>query len=142
MVHPDYLSAAIGGLLIGASAVLLMAATGRIAGVSGIISRLLPPYGDNQTISRVAFVAGLVLAPLAYMLGTDRAIEIDVTSNAARLVAAGLLVGAGAVLGSGCTSGHGVCGMARLSPRSLVATAVFMATAMATVFVTRHILGG
>lgn len=139
---PDLFSAAVGGLLIGAAAVLLMAATGRIAGVSGMISRLLPPYADDQTASRSAFVAGLMLAPWLYGLAGGNPVAVTVTSEAAHLVPAGLLVGFGAVLGSGCTSGHGVCGIARLSRRSLAATATFIATAMLTVFVERHIIGG
>ena len=135
------LSAAIGGGLIGLAAVLLMATTGRIAGVSGFVSRLLPPFGDDQFFVRLAFVVGLIAAPPLYALATGHPVEILVTSNTGLLIVAGFLVGVGTVLGSGCTSGHGVCGIARLSPRSLVATAVFMATALLTVFVARHVLG-
>jgi uncharacterized membrane protein YedE/YeeE len=142
MSNPDFMSACIGGLLIGAAAVLLMAATGRIAGVSGMASRLLPPYDDGQTASRAAFVAGLLAAPWLFVLTSGKAIAFDVPDDMARLVSAGLLVGFGAVLGGGCTSGHGVCGIARLSRRSLAATATFMVTAMLTLFVDRHLLGG
>lgn len=135
-------SAAVGGVLIGLAAVLLMITTGRIAGVSGFVSRLLPPYEDRQLAVRIAFVAGLAAGPLFYQLLTGRPVTVSVASNVPLLVGAGLLVGFGAVLGGGCTSGHGVCGTARLSPRSLVATGVFMATGLLTVFVFRHVLGG
>jgi len=130
-----------GGVLIGTAAVLLMAMSGRIAGVSGFVSRLLPPYTDDATPSRLAFVAGLIAAPLLYTAATGNAVGITVSSSAPLLIAGGLLVGFGAVRGGGCTSGHGVCGSARLSPRSLVATAVFMATGIVTVFIIRHIIG-
>lgn len=133
--------AALGGALIGASAVLLMASLGRIAGISGMLSKLLPPYEDAATPIRAAFVAGLLSAPvLALIMGP--APGISITTSTGTLVTAGLLVGFGSVLGSGCTSGHGVCGMARLSPRSIVATLVFMAAAIATTFVVRHGLTG
>ncbi|PZW50487.1 hypothetical protein C8P66_102175 [Humitalea rosea] len=134
------LASLLGGALIGLSAVMLMAATGRIAGISGIASRLLPPYGDNGFGGRLAFVLGLVAAPLAIMLLTGTVPAQVIEAGPALLVVAGLLVGFGSVWGNGCTSGHGVCGLARLSPRSLVATLVFMTTAIATVFVTRHLL--
>ena len=132
-------SAAAGGVLIGLAAVLLMGTTGRIAGVSGFVSRLLPPYDDDFLAARLAFVAGLVIAPLAYVFVARQAVEIAVTSNLPLLLGGGFLVGLGAVIGSGCTSGHGVCGIARLSPRGLVATGVFMATAVLTVYVVRHV---
>lgn len=130
-----------GGALIGLSAVLLMAFEGRIAGISGIAGRLLPPYEDNGLASRLAFVVGLVAAPLAYIIVSGAPVTQTISSNVPLMVAAGLLVGFGSVYGNGCTSGHGVCGLSRLSARSFVATAVFMATAFVTVFVTRHILG-
>lgn len=131
----------IGGLFIGAAAVLLMAFTGRIAGVSGFVSRLLPPYADDQTPVRLAFVAGLLAAAPLYMMITASDVSHTVTGSNALLVLGGLLVGFGSVTGSGCTSGHGVCGLARLSTRSLVATVSFMATAIATVFIVRHVVG-
>lgn len=136
------LSATIGGMLIGLSAVLMMATTGRIAGVSGFVSRLLPPYTDDQTLSRLAFVAGLIAAPALYTGMGGGTVDMTVTPDVMLLAAAGLLVGFGAAWGSGCTSGHGVCGVARLSRRSIVATAVFMTGGLATVFVSRHLLGG
>ena len=135
-------SSLLGGVLIGLAAVLMMATTGRVAGVSGIVSRLLPPYQDDEAPSRAAFVAGLVLAPLLYMVVSGLPVAHVVSSNLPLLAIAGLLVGAGAVVGSGCTSGHGVCGMARLSPRSIASTLMFMATAFVTVFVMRHLVGG
>jgi uncharacterized protein len=138
-MHP-FLAAAAGGLLIGLSAVLLMAFNGRIAGISGIAGGLLPPRPADDWPWRLAFVAGLVLAPsiLRAIAGFDGI--RPPTAGLAILIPAGFLVGAGTALGSGCTSGHGICGMARLSPRSAVAVAGFMAAAIATVFVMRHVL--
>ena len=128
----------LGGALIGASAVMLMALTGRIAGVSGIAARLLPPYEDRAFAGRLAFVAGLVAAPIIALLATGRLPAQTIEANAVMLLLAGLLVGFGSVWGNGCTSGHGVCGISRLSVRSLIATITFMATGFATVFATRH----
>lgn len=142
MATDTILSAAFGGLFIGLSAVLLLALTGRIAGVSGFVSRLLPPYSDNQLPVRLAFVAGLVIAPLLYAAATGISVGIEVTSSLPLLVIGGVLVGFGAVRGGGCTSGHGICGTARLSPRSIAATAIFMTTGAITVFIMRHVLGG
>lgn len=130
-----------GGAMIGLSAVLLMLVEGRIAGISGIAGRLLPPYRDSGFMSRLAFVIGLVAAPFAVMLVTGESVQQTVSSNLILMAAAGLLIGIGSVWGNGCTSGHGVCGLSRLSPRSLVATLVFMATGFLTVFVVRHVLG-
>ena len=142
MVATDFTPVAslAGGALIGAAAVMLMAAKGRIAGVSGIAVRLLPPYADNELAGRVAFILGIVAAPLVFLLVTGSAPVPSIEAGPALLAIAGLLVGFGAVWGNGCTSGHGICGLSRLSVRSLVATGVFMATAIATVFVTRHLL--
>jgi uncharacterized protein len=128
----------IGGGLIGVAAVMLMALTGRIAGVSGITARLLPPYDDDQLAGRLAFVAGLFAAPLVALVVTGRLPGQTIEASTATLVVAGLLVGFGSVWGNGCTSGHGVCGLSRLSMRALIATITFMATAFATVFVVRH----
>ena len=135
------LSAALGGLLIGLAASLLMIGIGRIAGVSGFVSRLLPPYEDGDWSLRIAFLAGLLAAPWLYQAISGATIEITETAGTGLLIAAGLLVGLGSVLGGGCTSGHGVCGTARLSPRSLIATASFMLFGLATVFLMRHVLG-
>ena len=127
-----------GGALIGLAAVWLMLAAGRIAGISGIAGGLLRPRSGDVGW-RVAFIAGLILAPWVY-----RAVavmpEAQIDASAAMLIAAGLLVGFGTRLGSGCTSGHGVCGLSRLSWRSLAATLCFMATGFLTVFVVRHVL--
>jgi uncharacterized membrane protein YedE/YeeE len=128
----------LGGALIGLSAVLLMWATGRIAGVSGIAARLFPPYEDRQFTGRLAFVAGLFAAPILARLVTGSLPAQTIVAGTPVLIVAGLLTGFGAVWGSGCTSGHGVCGLSRLSVRSLVATIVFMAAGIATVFVMRH----
>ncbi len=132
----------LGGVLIGLSAVLLMLVQGRIAGISGILSRILPPYHDGGLGGRLAFIVGLIAAPLLTMAVTGEPIQQSVSSSVLLMAAAGLLVGFGSVWGNGCTSGHGVCGLSRLSVRSLVATLVFMATAFITVFVARHVLGG
>ena len=134
------IASTLGGMLIGLSAVLLMLFTGRIAGVSGIVSRLLPPVSEDYGW-RIAFVAGLLAAPLLAQFATGSAVEQVVSSNLPLMALAGLLVGFGSVLGNGCTSGHGVCGLSRLSSRSLAATLVFMTMAVLTVFVTRHLLG-
>lgn len=136
------LASLFGGVLIGLSAVLLMATEGRIAGISGIASGLLPPYADSAAASRLAFVLGLVAAPFAWVLASGSTAAQAVSSNLGLMAIAGLLVGFGSVYGNGCTSGHGICGLARLSPRSMVATATFMATAFVTVLVVRHVIGG
>ncbi|WP_291295502.1 YeeE/YedE family protein [Elioraea sp.] len=133
------LAALIGGGMIGAAAVALLVTTGRIAGISGFAARLLPPYADGGLSGRLAFVLGIIAAPLVVMVISGTAPVPHIAAGAPVLVLAGLLVGFGAVWGNGCTSGHGVCGLARLSVRSIVATAVFMATAIATVFLTRHL---
>ena len=131
-------SALAGGALIGLAAALFLLLNGRIAGISGVLGGLLKPV-SGDIAWRVAFVLGLIGAPLVYGLFAGLPVpEID-AGNAA-LIAAGLLVGVGTRYGSGCTSGHGVCGLSRLSPRSLVATACFMGAGFATVFVIRHFL--
>lgn len=131
-----------GGALIGAAAVLLLLVTGRIAGISGIVRRLFPPYETSAPLEAAAFVAGLLAAPLLWTLATGAAVEQTVTESLSLAVTAGLLAGGGAFAARGCTSGHGVCGLARLSRQSIAATAVFMATAAATVYGVRHVLGG
>jgi uncharacterized membrane protein YedE/YeeE len=129
-----------GGLLIGTAAVLLMAALGRIMGATGVLGGLLLPSDGSEFAWRAALVAGMVTAPVVLALtGNPVAVEVPVTTP--MLIGGGLLVGFGAALGSGCTSGHGVCGMARLSPRSIAATLTFMATTAATVFIVRHVIG-
>ncbi|MBO0663273.1 YeeE/YedE family protein [Jiella sp. MQZ9-1] len=134
------LSALIGGALIGLSAVMLLVFNGRIAGISGIFDGALRLHTRGLGW-RLAFLAGLfAAAPLLALIGNDLP---NVSSGASTwaMIAGGLLVGFGSRLGSGCTSGHGVCGIGRASPRSLVATATFMAAAIVTVFVSRHLLG-
>ena len=131
-------SALIGGAIIGAAAALFAVLNGRIAGVSGILGGLARPRAGDISW-RIAFVAGLVAAPLAWgLLAALPEIRVDASFPA--LVAAGLLVGAGTRYGGGCTSGHGVCGVSRLSPRSIVATLVFMAVGFATVYIVRHLI--
>jgi uncharacterized membrane protein YedE/YeeE len=131
----------IGGALIGLSAVLMMLVEGRIAGISGIATRLLPPFKAGLA-GPLGFVAGLVAAPFAVMAVTGAPVLQAVSSNVPLMAGAGLLVGFGAGFGGGCTSGHGVCGLSRLSPRSIVATATFMAVAIGVVFTVRHGFGG
>lgn len=133
------IAALAGGGLIGAGAVLLMLTHGRIAGIGGIAARLLPPYEDDGLPGRLAFVAGILLAPVLVLAVTGEAATVRIAAGPALLTLAGFLVGFGTVWGNGCTSGHGVCGMSRLSIRSIVATAVFMATGIATVFAMRHV---
>jgi uncharacterized membrane protein YedE/YeeE len=127
-----------GGALIGLAAALLVLLNGRIAGISGVLGGLLKPV-KGDIAWRAAFVLGLVGAPLVYGL-FQRLPAPQIDADYAALVAAGLLVGVGVRYGAGCTSGHGVCGLARLSPRSLAATACFMGAGFATVFVLRHLL--
>jgi uncharacterized protein len=130
-----------GGALIGLASVLLMAWEGRIAGISGIAGRLMPPYRDSAFLSRFGFVIGLVAAPLLMLAAGGGEIEHTVSANLPLMAAAGLIVGYGSTWGNGCTSGHGVCGLSRLSKRSFAATGIFMATAFATVYLTRHMIG-
>ena len=132
---------ALGGVLIGLAAVLLMSALGRIAGISGIASGLVLGIEKGDRSWRWAFILGLLIAPLCTMpfVGNDVIGMPQVGWSA--MAVAGLLVGFGTRLGSGCTSGHGVCGIARFSTRSLLATAVFMLFGIATVFVLRHVVG-
>jgi len=131
-------SALAGGVIIGVAAAMFILLNGRIAGVSGIIGGLLRPSRADVGW-RLAFVGGLVFAPAAYALVTDLPTPA-IDAGFPLLALAGVLVGVGTSYGAGCTSGHGVCGISRLSPRSLVATAAFMAAGFATVFVMRHLL--
>jgi len=141
----------VGGVLIGLSAVWLMGALGRIAGISGIIGGLITQRPKGDSAWRVAFLAGLISGPLLVMAvggglgnvaGVPSAVIGEPAGGVPLMLLAGLLVGIGTGLGSGCTSGHGVCGLARLAPRSMAATAMFLVTAMATVYVVRHVIGG
>ena len=132
-------SALSGGALIGAASAMMILGVGRIAGISGIVGGLMPPR-SNDALWRIAFVAGLICAPVALSLWRPP-IPPTFSTSWGLLALAGALVGFGSRLGSGCTSGHGVCGLSRLSPRSLAATATFMTVGFATVFVVRHIFG-
>jgi uncharacterized membrane protein YedE/YeeE len=132
-------SAAIGGIIIGIAAAMFALVNGRIAGISGIVGGLFRPAPGNVAW-RLAFVAGLIAAPLLYAIVAALP-PIVIEAGYPTLIVAGLLVGIGTRYGAGCTSGHGVCGVSRLSPRSIVATLSFMAAGFATVFVTRHFIG-
>ncbi len=135
-------SGLLGGAMIGLAAAMLMLLTGRIAGISGIFGGLLTSDANDRGW-RIAFIAGLIAAPLLSSFFTGAALPSPaMPASLIVIVIAGLLVGFGSRMGGGCTSGHGVCGTARLSTRSLVATAVFMATAIITVAVVRHMIGG
>lgn len=141
MDHFTPTPALLGGILIGLSAVLLLLTDGRIAGISGIVAGLLAPQ-RGETGWRIAFIAGLIGAPLLLSGLVGAGPPISIAQSPALLVCAGLFVGFGTRLGGGCTSGHGVCGLARLSLRSIVATLTFLLTAGLTVFVVRHAWGG
>ena len=137
----DPISALIGGALIGLASALLMLLNGRIAGISGILGGALTmPAGDK--IWRLSFIAGLIAAPIIIGSLGDPLPEPQMPTSWLLIVAAGVLVGFGTRYGGGCTSGHGVCGIARLSARSIVATGVFMVSAIAVVAILRHGLGG
>jgi len=127
----------LGGMLIGLAAVMLLAANGRIAGISDIVGGLLsPPFSDSMW--RVMFIVGLWLGAVAFVAARGAPLALAFQASVPAMAVAGLLVGFGTRMGAGCTSGHGICGIARFSKRSIVATLVFMATAMVTVFVVRH----
>jgi uncharacterized membrane protein YedE/YeeE len=130
----------VGGALIGASASLLLTLNGRIAGISGIVAGSFRSFAKDSAW-RVAFVAGLVLGGAAMMVAAPSTMPVPAGTTVIASVVAGLLVGVGTQVGGGCTSGHGVCGVSRISPRSIVATVTFMATGAATVFATHHLLG-
>ena len=132
-------SGLVGGLLLGLAAALLLLLNGRISGISGIVGGLLAPKSSDAGW-RVVFLVGLLLGAFGYMLATGGVIPVRLQASMPVLVVAGLLVGFGTRLGSGCTSGHGLCGIARLSKRSIVASVVFFGVAMVTVFLTRHVI--
>jgi uncharacterized protein len=129
-----------GGALIGLSAVLLMAFHGRIAGLTGIVDGVLPPLAPDWTW-RAAFLIGAAVAPLLLLAGGGQ-IAFSVPVSTTALIIGGFIVGVGVTFGNGCPSGHGVCGISRLSPRSIVAVITFMITAAITVYISRHIIGG
>lgn len=128
-----------GGVLIGLSAILLMALNGRIAGMTGIMTGIIPPFSTDWPW-RIAFLAGAIIAPMLY-LAAGGEIAYAVPVSLPLLALGGLIVGVGVYFGAGCTSGHGVCGMARFSPRSIAATVTFMIATGITVYVVRHIAG-
>lgn len=132
-------SALFGGMIIGISAAAFILLNGRIAGISGILGGLLTPR-KTDILWRVAFLAGIIGAPAIWLLAADLP-AIEINASLPMIILAGLLVGVGTRYGSGCTSGHGVCGLSRLSPRSLVATLAFMATGFITVYLIRHVAG-
>ncbi len=124
--------------MLGVATVILLLGVGRIAGISGIFSSLLKP--KRVEMWQILFIVGLVISPVLYSLGRPLP-DIDISTSLPLLIGAGLLVGFGTRLGSGCTSGHGICGNARLSPRSMAATATFMLFGIVTVYFGRHVLG-
>jgi uncharacterized protein len=128
----------LGGIMIGLAATLLMAVHGRIMGLTGIVSGVLPPFA-NDWQWRAAFLAGAIVAPLALVF-SDYEIPFTTPTATPVLILGGVIVGFGVKLGSGCTSGHGICGIARLSPRSIAATGIFMVATAITVFIIRHIV--
>lgn len=132
-------SALAGGGLIGISVALLILLNGRIAGITGIIGGLFKPV-KGDTVWRVAFTLGLTLAPMVWLL-FGKLPEITIDAGYQLLIVAGIAVGFGTRLGSGCTSGHGVCGISRLSPRSIIASVMFIGTGFLTVFIVHHLLG-
>ena len=127
------LSAFIGGLLIGYSALIFYLLNGRIAGISGILSNIF--LSKTNWVDNVLFTIGIIIGPFLYKIFINNEVNFSISTSVDTLIIAGLLVGFGTKLGGGCTSGHGVCGIGRLSPRSIVATLVFMLTAILTVFV-------
>jgi len=134
------LSSAIGGILIGLAATLMLWTNGRITGISGIVGGIRIP-SETGSAWRLAFVIGLLLGPILYIVAGGRSLDIVTQASPLLSIIAGLAVGFGTRLGSGCTSGHGICGMARFSKRSFLATAIFMVSAIITVYVTRQVMG-
>jgi uncharacterized membrane protein YedE/YeeE len=132
----------IGGLLIGLGTVLLMAARGNVLGATGILAGFLTPSSSSDWAWRAVMILGMISAPIAILLTTGGFPTIEVPVNRWMMVIGGVIVGIGVTYGSGCTSGHGVCGISRLSPRSITATISFMLTAGITVYILRHVIGG
>ena len=131
----------IGGMMIGLAAFILMATNGRVMGISGILGGLVTQSAPKSDKSwRLTFLAGAVVGPLVMVFTTGDAVPATYVTEGFWLMAAGLIVGIGTAIGSGCTSGHGICGLAYLSPRSLIAVLTFMATAFVTVFLIRHVI--
>jgi len=140
MIEPDWLWGFVGGLMIGLAAALYLLVNGRIMGASGIVGDLVDGSGRATAAERLAFLAGLIAVP-PLLVPLFRAVDTHVSTNFAVLIAAGLLVGVGTRLANGCTSGHGVCGIARLSPRGIAATALYLLAGGLMMFLARH-LGG
>ena len=136
------LTSAFGGALIGLSAVLLMLAIGRVMGATGVLAGIFAPSSWQDASWRIALLLGMVTGPTVYWLVAGQMPEITVPVSTTMLLIGGFIVGIGVTYGSGCTSGHGVCGMARLSPRSIAATLTFMATTAVTVYLVRHVFAG
>ncbi|SHM77164.1 hypothetical protein SAMN05443432_11610 [Roseovarius litoreus] len=130
-----------GGVLIGVASTLLMLFVGRVMGATGVLAGMFQPSSGSDFAWRAALLAGMATGPAIVWLLSGEMPAVDVPISAIALVIGGLVVGVGVTFGSGCTSGHGVCGMARLSPRSIVATLTFMAFTFATVFIIRHVIG-
>ena len=141
MEHFTPISSLFGGMLIGLSAALLLLFDGKIAGISGIVGGVLSPV-KNDTLWRFMFIVGLLTGGFFFHQIAPQSFAIEISRSTGALTLAGLLVGFGTRLGNGCTSGHGVCGISRLSARSILATATFMATGILTVFVINHLFGG
>jgi uncharacterized membrane protein YedE/YeeE len=139
VIEPNVAGGVIGGALIGISSVLMLLLLGRITGIAGILTGVITWNKADGLSWRMAFVAGLVLGAVLYQLVVGP-LPLDMQASGPLLIAAGLLVGIGTRLGSGCTSGHGVCGIARRSPRSFASTGTFMLVAVITVYVMRHVL--
>ncbi|MBV1904099.1 MAG: YeeE/YedE family protein [Marinosulfonomonas sp.] len=131
-----------GGVLIGLASVLLMAFRGRIYGATGVLAGFFTPANAADWAWRALLLAGMVSGPLVYLLVSGKAALVQVPVSTSMILLGGLIVGVGVTLGSGCTSGHGICGIARMSPRSITATIVFMIATAVTVFVARHLIGG
>ncbi len=132
----------IGGLLIGLGTVLLMAVRGNVLGATGILAGFMTPSSSSDWAWRAVMILGMISAPIAILLATGSFPTIEVPVNRWMMIIGGIIVGVGVTYGSGCTSGHGVCGVARLSPRSITATISFMLTAGITVYILRHVIGG
>jgi len=136
------IASTVGGVLIGTASVLLMLTLGRIMGATGILAGFFSPASRDDWLWRAAILAGMITGPVVYLAVMGEMPAVQVPISTPMLLIGGFIVGVGVTYGSGCTSGHGVCGMARLSPRSIAATATFMVFTAVTVFVIRHVIGG
>lgn len=132
----------VGGVLIGLSATIMLLFHGRITGITGIVAGVLDQRAQGDVLWRVLFLGGLVTGGVVLGLAVPQLFAVEIVRSPWAIIAAGLLVGFGTRIGSGCTSGHGVCGISRFAPRSIVATVTFMVTGAVTVFIVNHLLGG